>query len=70
MLCPSASPGSGVLQGEALGVFAAGGGGEDDEPLGLVICGEDQAVECDQADRGVSDALVCLGGQGDLVLFP
>ena len=57
-------------EGEAFGVFGAGGGGEDDELLGLVVCGEDQAVEHDHTDGGVSDALVRLGGQADLVLFP
>jgi hypothetical protein len=36
----------------------------------LVLCGEDQAVELDDADGWVSDAFAHLGGQSDLVLIP
>src|SRR6185436_18053891 len=38
-------------------VLAAGRGGEDDEPLGLVLGSEDLAVERDHADRRVHDPL-------------
>src|SRR5919204_551995 len=57
-------------QGEALGVLGARGGGEDDELLRLVLGCQDLAVEVDDTDRGMGDALARLGGQRNLVLVP
>jgi hypothetical protein len=57
-------------RGEALGVLRARGGGKDDELLGLVRGSEDLAVEVDEADGPVSDALSGLGGEADIVRVP
>ena len=49
---------------EPVGVLAAGGGGEDDEALGLVLGGEDLAVERDQRrSSGGRCACGCRGGR-------
>src|SRR3954447_1033511 len=55
---------------QALGVLAARARREEDEALGLILGGQDLAVERDQADLGMRDPLVRVRALGDLVALP
>ena len=55
---------------QPLGGLASRGGGEDDEALGLVLGGQHLAVELEQADGRVEQALAGVAADADFVAVP